>query len=139
MTNLVLVKQALITRLKAESTVTSLLTNGATEVRELEWQGTVFKYPCVRVRVEEFQRHTPGSDCKLFDVSAIVYVFADDATSLKTDLIATAINDVLDTKSFSDVPTTTKFVGIKTKQVGAAWATDGGVWSANVQLTFQVS
>ena len=139
MTTLVSVKQALISRLKAATTVTTQLTNGATEVRELEWQGTTFKYPCVRVRVEEFQRHTPGADCKLFDATAVVVVFADDATSLKADLIATAVNDILDTKSFNDVPTSTKFIGIKTKQIGAAWNMEGGSWQSSVQLQFQVS
>lgn len=138
-TSLVLTKQALISKLKATVAVTSLLPGGAVEVREAEWNGTNFHYPCVRVHVDEYKRNTPGSACLLFDVIATIYIMADDASSLKTDQIATAIYDLFDTKSYSDLTNTTKFIGIKAKQFGASWNDIGGTWQSSVILTFQVS
>ena len=139
MTSLLLVKQSLILKVKNSTLVTTLLPGGATEIREAEWAGKDFHYPCVRVHVDEFKRNTPGSACLLFDVAATIYVMADDASSMKTDQIAVEIYNLFDTKSYSDLVNTTTVVGSKAKQLGASWNEPGGVWQSSVILTFQVS
>lgn len=137
-TTLVTVKQSLINKLKGEITVTSLLAN-ANEMRELEWQGTKFLYPCVRVRVNSFERQTHGPNCNIFDVDASIYVFAEDASSLKCDIIASEIFTALDLKSFSDPINGVKFSGIRCIHIGADWAEERGNWLSLVQLKCTVS
>ena len=136
--NLVKVKQSLVTYLKGEITVTSLLATPV-EVREVEWQGTKFLYPCVRIRVDRFERQVHGPNCNIFNVNASVYVFAEDASSLKCDIIASEIFNVLDLKSFSDPINGVKFGGIRCVHIGADWVEERGNWSSVIQLTFIAS
>lgn len=136
MTSVVNIKSALITKIKSFSSVLTLLTDPL-EIRELEWQGTKFNYPNVRVRVSEFQRNTPNSTCSLFDVVAVIHIFGEDASSMLTDKIADEIFSALDTKSFS--VGITKLTGIKAKQFGAAWIQESGAWQSIVELRFQAS
>lgn len=136
MTTLVDVKASLITKLKASTSVVALL-NDPLEIRELEWQGTNFSYPNIRVRVTEFVRQIPNADCQLYNVIASIYVFGEDASSLLTDKIASEVFTLLDTKSFS--VGTTKLTGIKAKQFGAAWVEESGTWRSEVELRFQAA
>lgn len=136
MTTLVDTKAALITKLKTNTAILALLTDPL-EIRELEWQGTKFSYPNIRLRVESFKRETANSSCNLFNAIANIYVFAEDASSLLCDRIASEIFNQLDTKSFS--VGTTKFTGIKATQHGAMWVEESGSWRSEVNLNFQVS
>ena len=92
------VQQALITRLKAATLVTNLLPDKL-DIREVEWQGTDFGYPNIRVRVEKFQRHQMLPECNLFDVEAIIFVFAEDASSMIVNSII--MNSILKPRASS--------------------------------------
>lgn len=132
------VQAALIAKIKANTTTTALLAN-ANEVRELEWVASKFLYPNIRVRVADFERQAP--DCDIFDCLASVFVFADDASSLKTNQIASTVYDLLDTKNFSITVGTqlVRFGKIKAKQLGARWIEGSGVWQSEVTMSFRVS
>ena len=47
-----LVQADIITKLKSIVAVTNLLGDGVSGIKELEWQGDDFKYPCVRLDLE---------------------------------------------------------------------------------------
>ena len=47
-----LVQADLISKLKSIVAVTNLLGDGISGIKELEWQGDDFKYPCVRLDLE---------------------------------------------------------------------------------------
>jgi hypothetical protein len=134
---LVTVKQAIISRLRSSLLVTALLSSGASEIRELEWQGTDFKYPNVRVRVDEF-RLMGDSNCA-YSVAATIYAFAENASSLIADKIGVEVFALFDRRAFTEPATTLKFVAIRATQLGASWVEASGVWQSDVQLTFQVS
>ena len=88
------VQASIITKLKAAASITSLLTD-VKEIREVEWVGSVFSYPNIRVRVESFDRVT--ADCNIFNVSVNIYVFGENSSSKLTNTIASAIFNLLDT------------------------------------------
>ena len=48
-----LIQAAIISKLKATSSLTSLLAEGVAGVKEYQWQGDDFKYPAVRLDLEE--------------------------------------------------------------------------------------
>ena len=48
-----LVQADLITKLKSIASVTNVLGDGILGIKELEWQGDEFKYPCVRLDLED--------------------------------------------------------------------------------------
>lgn len=138
MTTLVDAKKFLVSRIKADTNIQAVLPVARkNDIRELEWQGTDFGYPNIRVAVDTLERHTPGADCKLFDVVARVFVFADDASSRLADVIAASVWTALDTKSIGD--TNVKLIGIKAKHFGASWVQEAGVWKSEVVLLFQMS
>jgi hypothetical protein len=128
------IQAALIAKLKAATSVTFLITDGAKEIRELEWVGSVFTYPNVRVRVESFSRI--DADCDKFNVTASVYVFGENASSKTCNTIASAIFDLVDTHTLKD-NTVSPVTRIKATQFGADYIPDAGVWRAEVKLTFQ--
>jgi len=92
------VKESIIAYLKANVTITSKLTDGADEIRELQWQGTRFTYPNVRVRVRELQ---PFQECGYSLMAGSIYVFSEDASSKEADEIAGIIANVLHATYFS--------------------------------------
>lgn len=130
------VQKDLIAKLKSAPSVTGLLANPL-DIREVEWQGTNFGYPNIRVRVDEFERHEKSPTCGLFDVAARILIFADDASSMLVNDVGSAIFDLLDTVSFSG--SVAKLQGVHVAQAGAGWAEEGGAWQGSLSLTFRAS
>ena len=87
-TTLTDVQAAIIAKLKATPSVTSLLSDPK-EIREIEWVGSTFTYPNIRVRVAEFERKNP--DCDIFIVKANIFVFGENASSKTCNVIANEI------------------------------------------------
>lgn len=92
------IQAAFVSYLKSNSTITGSV--NVTEIREDQWQGREFTYPCVRVRLIS---NTPigSDDCGLARVSLSLQVFTEDASSLNADRIAGIINTVLHGRSFA--------------------------------------
>lgn len=128
------VQEAIITKLKS-STIPSMLLDPK-DIREVEWVGSVYKFPNVRVRVESFERR--DADCDIFVVMASVLVNGEDASSKLTNTIASEIYNLLDRKTIIS----TKFKNatrIKARQIGANYLPEEGIWQSEVTLMFQVS
>lgn len=85
-------KAALVSRLKGIQAVTTLLASPE-EVRETDYQGTTFGYPCVRVRVVRNERMV---NC-FHEVQVGVQVFSEQDSSREADtisgIIASNLND----------------------------------------------
>jgi len=86
------VKEGLVSYLKSKTAITDRLTDGAEEIREVQWQGSDFTYPNVRVRVREL---TPHADCGLGTIACHIYVFSEDASSKEADEISGIIANEL--------------------------------------------
>ena len=100
------VQAALISRLKANNTITSLIVSGTaqdetwhTDIREDQWEGTSFGYPNVRVRL------LPSSplgdkDCHIIKFSVSFLVFSEEQSSMEADQIAGIITNEFHGKTF---------------------------------------
>ena|SRR5574342_339251 len=100
------VQAALISRLKANNTITSLIVSGTaqdetwhTDIREDQWEGTVFGYPNIRVRL------LPSSplgdkDCPIIKFSVSFLVFSEEQSSMEADQIAGIITNEFHGKTF---------------------------------------
>lgn len=135
MTNLQDVQAALITKLKAATTVTTLLKDPK-EIREIEWVGSVYTFPNIRVRVMSFQRK--DSDCNIFNVTASILIFGEDSSSKLTNTIASAVFDLLDRNSLTSA-TVKSVTRMSAVQVGADYLSEAGLWQSEVNLAFQVT
>lgn len=99
---------AIISRLKADTTITSLVVSGTsasdetwrTDIREDDWQATQFGYPNIRVKLLPM---TPlgDNDCPLTKFSVSLLVFSELASSIEADQIAGIINNELHGKQFT--------------------------------------
>jgi len=91
------IKTGLIAYIKSKSTITDVLAN-SDEVREFQWQGTEFSYPCTRLRIIE---NVPYNDCAYSVVICSFLVFSQDASSKEADEITGIIANELHETSFS--------------------------------------
>ena len=95
-----LIKGAYISRMKANTTITAELTNGgANEIREAQWQGRDFSYPCVRVRILSVDPMQP--DCNRYEITVAIAVFSEEGSSYQADRISGIISNELHGSSFS--------------------------------------
>lgn len=90
---------AIIAYLKSKTAITDLLTAGATEIREDTWQGDVFTYPNIRVRLID-NIPQDGRDCNLHRVIFSCMAFSEEYSSLQADQIAGIIVETLHDTSF---------------------------------------
>lgn len=93
------IQKGLVAYLKTKTSITSLLKNGATEIREDQWQGNDFGYPCVRIKLLPSEPYGNAGCPQSFSVSFLV--FSDDASSQEADKIAGIINNELHGKQFT--------------------------------------
>ena len=93
------IRSALISYMKTKTLITNALGN-TTEIREGQWQGTEFDYPCIRVKTGPAVPQMAG-ECNVFDCSVSIMVFSEMAQSSQADDIAGIINTVLHRRGFS--------------------------------------
>ena len=93
------IRSALISYMKANSTITTAL-GSTVEIRERQWQGTEFVYPCIRVSIGSAVPQMAG-ECDVFDCNVSITVFSELAQSSQADNITGIINTVLHRRSFS--------------------------------------
>jgi hypothetical protein len=90
-------QSAWISSLKSKTAITSLLAN-AREIREIEWQGTDFDFPAVRVGID----FMPSIErCGPDDAEVIIEVFSDEKSSKKATQIASLIYTTYHGKAFT--------------------------------------
>lgn len=92
------IRGALIDYMKSKSQITSAL-GSSSEIRERQWQGTEFEYPCIRVKIGSAVPQMAG-ECNIFDCSVSITVRSEEASSAQADNIAGIINSVLHRRSF---------------------------------------
>lgn len=77
-----LLQADLITKLKGITSVTSLLPDGVGGIKELQWQGDNFQYPCVRLDIEDAGYEFDDQErCNLNFVEFSVYIFSEERSS----------------------------------------------------------
>lgn len=96
------IKGALISYLKTCTNVVTLLTTlgtGAVEIREHQWKGDEFDYPCIRLRII---RNVPElGNCIKSQITFSWLVFTEAQSSATCDEISGIISTYFQTQSFS--------------------------------------
>ena len=91
-----LVQQDLITKLKTIATVTNVLGDGVSGIKELEWQGDTFKYPCVRLDLESNEYVFDEQElCQLYSIEFSLYIFSEERSSKQCSQIKGLLENYL--------------------------------------------
>lgn len=97
-------QQAIVSKLKADAALVAWLTarSAPSEIREAQWQGTVFVYPAVRVDVGT-QTPKGNGPCYPFnsELTFTVVSFDEKDSSRETDQLAGLVNTALFVQAFN--------------------------------------
>lgn len=133
-----LVKGAIITRLKANTTIVAEITGGADEIREAQWQGRDFTYPAVRVRVNSITPTNP--ECSRWEISFSIAVFSEEASSYQADRISGIINNQLHGKAFAQsIQGQDLNLALWTNEIVPALRQDERTWRSEILMRATVS
>lgn len=89
-----IVQAALISKLKASSTITNAL-NSSADIKEEQWQGTDFLYPAIRVKIGSQTNDRKSPFCSFGYLPFTLRVFSEMKSSMEADTIAGLVNTVL--------------------------------------------
>ena len=123
------IQEALITKLKAETTVLAELSD-TNEIREDQWQGSAFSYPAIRVRMYS-NSPLENSDCDQTKIRVGLEVFSEDASSQQADTIAGIIHDELHDKPFSQG---SLLIALRTNDLIPATRSNMRTWKSEVLM-----
>lgn len=93
------IKAAWISKMKSNLYITSVVSSG--EIREVEWKGTEFAYPNIRVKLQPLVPTTQSLDCRVFNSDVTIYVFSEEKSSKQADDIASVIAEQIWTHGFT--------------------------------------
>jgi hypothetical protein len=130
MKGIVDVQQALIARLKLNTVLPTISPTYPEEIREREWRGTKFNYPCTRIRVNTL---TPTENCSRQSMTATVYTFSVLPSSLQCNQISDEIKSYFQASSYSI--SGTQLSGVRAEQIGADWLEEDKAWLSIVNLS----
>jgi hypothetical protein len=126
------VKSAMISYLKSQSTVTTLI-SGSAEIREASWQGTEFKFPAIRVAVDLFPSI---NGCGPDKADFLLESFVAEKSSLDADTISSAMYKLFHKKPF--ISNGLKFSVVVVTKITKAQPSVYG-WKSQLFLTTQVN
>jgi hypothetical protein len=129
------VQIALVTYLKTITAVTSLLAN-SDEVREDQWQGTDFLYPCIRVRTNLIVPNK-NPKCSLADASFSILCYSEKKSSMEAETIGKAVAEQLHGRQFT--ASGVRFASILATSIVPAVAKENNTWLVENQFTAIVS
>lgn len=99
------IQAAIVAKLKDNAALAAWLADrdSTDEIRELDWQGTQFSYPAVRVAASEQFPGEPTSKCFLTNghVTFAIYIFSEHDSSQECDQLAKIVDDALAGKRLS--------------------------------------
>lgn len=127
-----LTQAAIITKLKANATLTAWLTarSAGSEIRELQWQGAAFVYPAVRVQVGRQLPDGLTSVCYETngELTFTAVSYSENDSSLQADQLAGLVNEAL----LGQVLSGSGFRSLRIQSDGLTKATRTGerVWQA---------
>lgn len=128
------IRGALIDYMKSKPDIIAAL-GSTTEIRERQWQGTEFDYPCIRVKINSIVPQMAG-ECNIFDCSLSILVFSETASSSQADNIAGIINTILHRRSFEQG--SVKF-NLWTSRLVEAIREDARTWRAELIIQATVN
>jgi hypothetical protein len=127
-----LIQSAMVAYLKTKTTVLAELSD-TSEIREDQWQGITFVYPCIRVNMTA---NRPIEYCNVSNIELTVQVFSEQSSSAQADKIAGIIKTVLHAKSFSQSGYN---VSLRCTDLVPARRIEEKAWRSDVMLAGMVS
>lgn len=90
------IQSDLIAKLKTITSVVTLLSDGTSGIKELQWQGDTFQYPAVRLDLESNEYEFDEQErCNLWRVEFSVYVFSQERSSKQCSTIKGLLENYL--------------------------------------------
>lgn len=117
------IQEFIIEKLKADEELVNLLGGVDTEIREADWSGRDFSYPCVRVKTGP-QREIDNGCAWQFDVTITCLVKATHDAGLHD--MTYRVSQIFDKKAFGNRRTLNVLMSQSIKDVG--------VWRQNLQI-----
>jgi len=129
-----LIQAAIVTTLKANSTLTAWLSarSSADEIREASFQGAVFEYPSVRVQLGT-QTEAGNPPC-YSTLPFTLWCFSESDSSREADQLAGLVYPVLLRQKFSGTGFTSGLITATGGGILKATRVSNRVWRAGVQL-----
>lgn len=125
------IQAALLAKAQSTTSITSLLPDGANGIKQLNYKGTDFSLPCIRLAIES-QTDVFGTEANCpSQVDFSFYVFSEKASSKEADQIAGAV--VAAFRGLSFQRDTVKFVKIRILENVPAVAEDERTWRAQIR------
>lgn len=92
------IQAGLVAYLKDQTTTTVVLLDSSGDIKEDQWQGTIFVYPAIRV---DLGSQLPRGDCNSSEITFSILCFDENASSQSTDELAGTVNNDLHNKAFT--------------------------------------
>ncbi len=125
------VQAAILAQTQSEPTITALLPEGTAGIKELNWKGTDFKYPCIRIGLEsQTDLMEVNSSCPSQEDFSF-YIFSETASSKEANQIAGKVVSAF--RGFAFAKNNVKFVKIRITENIPAIAQDARLWRAQVR------
>lgn len=128
------VQTALLTHLKSQVTLTSMLgTQG--QIKETQWQGVDFVYPAIRIGNDIIPN---DKDCPPDTVEGVIYVLTEEKSSKRCSQIASEVGRILHRSNFT--VNGLKFIRVTVNKLTyPTQMEDTTIWQSQVQITALVS
>ena len=132
--NNVTIQQAWIAKLKSFPTVVAELPD-AEQIKEMQWQGTNFSYPGIRVGVD-FMPSING--CGPDGATIFLDIHAEDKSSMKATTISGLIENLIHKHPFIEPTTGLRFSIVVVKKVTHPVRTQYQDWVSKIEISVQV-
>lgn len=130
-----LLQEDLVTKLKTISSVTSLLPDGLLGIRELQWKGSTFGYPNVRIDLEDNKYvWDEQKRCTLQQLDFSLYIFSQERSSKECSTIKGLLENYLTGIGFTGA--NARFIELRLSENVPAVSEDVRTWRS--QLRYQV-
>lgn len=132
-----LVQADLIAKLKTITAVTSLLPDGVSGIKELQWQGDTFQYPGVRLDLENNEYVFDEQErCQLQYVEFSLYIFSQERSSKQCSQIKGLLATALVGLGFTG--TNAKYTRLRLVDNVPAIREDERTWRSQIKLGSRV-
>lgn len=132
-----LIQADIIAKLKTITSVTALLGDGASGIKELQWQGDTFTYPNVRLDIENNSYEFDEQErCSLYKVEFSVYIFSQERSSKQCSQIKGLLENYLTGLGWTG--TNAKYNRLRLQENVPAVREDERTWRAQLQYATRV-
>ena len=135
-----LIQAAIIAKLKSLTSLTSRLIEGASGIKEYQWQGDVFKYPAVRLDLEDNAwAFDDRGRCSAQDVEFSLYFYSEERSSKQCSEIKGIAINALVGRGFTQ--NGLKFSEIRLERGGnvPAMREDEHTWRSQIKVSSMVT